>query len=90
MHTELLGEIYLSGAGFLLLSREDARLKPMVKNYEKLLRLAGKDFVKKKSIGPLIASQLQKPIFTADEYAEYANKMWDQVLTNRRLVGVAT
>jgi len=78
--TEIAGEIYCSAAGPLLLSRQDVRFKALVDNYKALLRQAGREFVKTGTINGELAGMLRQPLLPADEYVEYANKTWDQVL----------
>ncbi len=84
MHTEVVGEIYLSAAGLLLLSEKELRFKSMVTKYKELLRAAGKELVETGRIGPDMTGRLEQPLIDSDEYVEYANKMWDQLLAERR------
>lgn len=88
MHTEVVGEIYRGAAGLLLLSREELRFKPMVSEYKKLLHAAGKELVETDRIGADTAERLEDPIVDADEYVEYANKMWDQLLAKHGFLKV--
>ena len=81
MYTEIVGEIYLGAAGILRLSREDLRLRPAVSEYKKLLQAAGKELVLAGNIGPQTEAKLAEPIIDADLYAQYANKLWDIMLT---------
>ena len=84
MHTEVIGEIYLAAAGLLLLSAKELRFRPAVDSYKELLRAAGKELVETGRIGPDLTGRLEQPLIDSDEYAEYANKMWDQLLAERR------
>ena len=84
MHTEVVGEIYLGAAGLLLLSTKELRFKPMVNKYKELLRAAGKELVETGKIGPDMTEHLEQPLIDSDEYVEYANRMWDQLLAERR------
>ena len=81
MYTEIVGEIYLGAAGILRLSREDLRFRPAVSEYKKLLQAAGKELVLAGNIGPQTEAKLAEPIIDADRYAQYANKIWDLMLT---------
>jgi hypothetical protein len=83
MHTEVVGEIYRGAAGLLLLSKKEFRFKSMVEKYKKLLRASGKELVQTGRIGADMTASLEQPLINADEYAEYANKMWDQILAER-------
>ncbi|OHB59948.1 MAG: hypothetical protein A2173_09605 [Planctomycetes bacterium RBG_13_44_8b] len=84
MHTEVVGEIYRGAAGLLLLSEKEFRFKPMVDKYKELLRASGKELVEIGRIGPNTTERLEQPLIDSDEYVAYANKMWDQLLTERR------
>jgi multimeric flavodoxin WrbA len=84
MHTEVVGEIYLSAAGLLLLSEKELRFKPMVNSYRELLHAAGKELVETGKIGPDMTSRLEQPLIDSDEYVVYANRMWDQLLAEHR------
>jgi multimeric flavodoxin WrbA len=83
MHTEVAAAIYRSAAGLLLLSRDELWLKPAVKEYKKLLNEAGQEFVKTGRISPETDKRLHEPLINADEYVEYANTMWDQIVPGR-------
>lgn len=88
MHTEVVGEIYLGAAGLLQLSTKELRFKPMVDSYKELLRAAGKELVETGRIGPDMIEHLERPLIDSDEYVAYANKMWDQLLAERRLPAI--
>ena len=88
MYTELVGEVYRSQAGLLLLSREQLQFKYPVDEYKKLLRQAGNELVKFGSITEQTNHQLQLPLIDTDHYIEYANRMWDQVLEKHGLLHV--
>jgi len=90
MHTEVAGEIYRDAAGLLLLAGKEPRFRPAVEQYKKLLRTAGQEFVKTRAIAPGTLEKLHEPIIDADEYVEYANRMWDQMLTKRSMLKVLT
>ena len=85
MHTEVVGEIYLGAAGLLLLSTKELRFVPMVREYKKLLHAAGEELVPNGRIGAETLKRLKEPIIDADEYVEYANRMWDQILPKQGL-----
>ncbi|MFA5251265.1 MAG: flavodoxin family protein [Phycisphaerae bacterium] len=84
MHTEVVGEIYLAAAGLMQLSEKELRFRPMVNSYKEMLRAAGKELVETGGIGPDMAGRLEQPLVDSDEYVKYANKMWDQLLAERR------
>jgi len=88
MHTEVLGEICHAAAGVLLLSREELRFRPMASEYKKLLAEAGIKFVKVGRIDKEMTQRLQQPIIDPDEYVNYANKMWNQLLAKHGLLKV--
>jgi multimeric flavodoxin WrbA len=85
MHSEVVGEIYRGAAGVLLLSKEELRFKPAVKEYFKLLRAAGQELVRTGMISRQTSQKLGEPIIDADEFVEYANTMWDRILPKHRL-----
>jgi len=85
MHTEVVGEIYLGAAGLLLLSTKELRFVPMVREYKKLLHAVGEELVTNGRIGAETLKRLKEPIIDADEYVEYANRMWDQILPKQGL-----
>ncbi|MHC4575264.1 MAG: flavodoxin family protein [Planctomycetota bacterium] len=84
-HTEVVGEIYRGAAGLLLLSREEVRFRPAVDEYKKLLRAAGEELVRTGRIGEETLERLEEPIIDADEYADYANRIWDEILPKHAL-----
>ncbi len=84
MHTEVVGEIYLTAAGLMQLSEKELRFRPMVNSYKELLHAAGKELVETGRIGPDMTERLERPLIDSDEYVKYANKMWDQLLAERR------
>jgi multimeric flavodoxin WrbA len=88
MHTEVVGEIYLGAAGLLLLSAKELRFKPMVNKYKELLQAAGRELAETGKIGPDMMERLEQPLIDSDEYVEYANKMWDQLLAERRIPAI--
>ncbi|MHC4617276.1 MAG: flavodoxin family protein [Planctomycetota bacterium] len=79
-HAEVAGEIYRAAAGLLLLSKQDVRFQPVVKEYTTLLRAAGEEFVKTGQISVQTSAKLERPVIDPDEYAEHANKIWDRML----------
>lgn len=56
----------------------------MVNRYKELLRTAGKELVETGRIEPNMTERLEQPLTDSDEYVEYANRMWDQLLAERR------
>jgi len=88
MYTEICGEIYRSTAGVLLLSKQDIKFKPMVNKYRELLQETGRRFAKTGKIEPQMAARLDQPLVNTQEYVEYANKMWNQLLTKPDLLNV--
>jgi len=85
IHTEVVGEVYLAAAGLMLLSVEELRFRQAVDSYKDLLRAAGRELVETGRIGPDMTRRLEQPLIDSDEYVEYTNKMWDQLLAERRL-----
>lgn len=88
IHTEIVGEIYRSAAGLLLLSRQEFQFKPVVMRYKELLFAAGKEFAGTGRIGPETLQRLQEPLISTDDYIEYANMMWDKIMAKHRFLGV--
>ena len=86
--TELAGEIYLSSAGLLFLAREDVKFKAVINEYNALLHQAGRDFVRAGKISDEQAAKLSKLLIAPDEYVEYANAMWDQLLEKHQQYSV--
>ncbi|MHC4624110.1 MAG: flavodoxin family protein [Planctomycetota bacterium] len=82
-HTEVVGQICRGAAGLLLLSKEDVRFQHAVKEYMKLLRPVGEELVKTGRISEQTMSNLERPIINADEYADLANRIWDQILPKK-------
>ncbi len=89
MHTEVIGEIYRTEAGFLYLSSIDKRFAQITKEYQQLLRTAGEEFVATGRISKQMTQRLGAPLIGADEYIEYANKVWDQILPKSTFRGIA-
>ena len=77
MHSEVIGEIY-RGEGELL-NKNILLLKPIIWNYKKLLRKAGKEVVEKYNITESLQKELEKPLISTDRYFKGANKSWDSV-----------
>ena len=86
LHTSLVGEIYRSCAGLLLISRNDLKFRPAVNQYLNLLYQTGREFAKTKKISQSTAEKLEQSIVDADEYVEYANKTWDHILPKHKLI----
>ncbi|MHC4571117.1 MAG: hypothetical protein ACYS0C_03435 [Planctomycetota bacterium] len=57
----------------------------MVREYKKLLHAVGEELVTNGRIGTETLKRLKEPIIDADEYVEYANRMWDQILPKQGL-----
>ena len=79
-HTQIVGEVYRSASGLLLLSKEELRFRPVVEEYKKLLQATGEEFVKTGKISEETTEKLREPIIDVDDYIEYANRMWNQML----------
>lgn len=88
MHSELVGEIYRGASGVLLLCKDELQFKPQVEGYKKLLRSAGEELVKTGRISADTAAKLEAPLIEADQYVNYANRIWDQMLETRSAVKV--
>jgi multimeric flavodoxin WrbA len=80
MHTELVAEVYRPTGG--LLRSEDVMLKAVIKEYKQLLRKAGSELAEKGKINEQTAELLEKQMMDPDQYAEYANEKWDNMLLN--------
>jgi multimeric flavodoxin WrbA len=78
MHSVVSAGIYLE-AGELLHNRSLA-LKPLLSNYRKYLRRAGKELVTTGSISKTTAGHLAKPVIKGRIYMREANKHWDREL----------
>ena len=83
MHTKIIGEIYRSDAGILLLSRVDIRFAQIAEQYRQQLRSAGKQFATVGKIDSQTTEKLKAQLIEPDEYVKYANKLWDQILPDR-------
>jgi multimeric flavodoxin WrbA len=79
LHTELVAEIY-RGAGGLLRSQE-AAFRPIVNQYLQLVQKAGFELAKNGKVSQQTAFELDQPLIDPDQYAEYANKQWDKLLS---------
>ncbi|MBW8001819.1 MAG: flavodoxin family protein [Planctomycetes bacterium] len=88
LHTKLVGEIYRSYAGLLLLCREVVQFRPLVKQYTNLLHLAGSQFAQTGRISPEMQVKLHQPLIDPDQYIEYANSMWDKILPKQKTLQI--
>lgn len=79
MHTEVVAEVYRAAGG--LLRSQDLTFKPMINRYKQLLRKAGFELVQNGRISDQTAEDMEKPMIEPDEYAEYANRQWDKLLS---------
>jgi hypothetical protein len=80
MHTELVAEVYRPTGG--LLRSEDVMLKAVIKEHKQLLRKAGFELAEEGKITEQTAELLEKQMMDPDQYAEYANEQWDNMLLN--------
>jgi multimeric flavodoxin WrbA len=85
MYSDVVGEIYRTGAGVLLLSKQELRFQPAVKAYFKLLRAAGEELVRTGRISEKSSREQEEPIIDAADFVGYANTMWDQILPKHKL-----
>ncbi len=77
-HSKIIGEIY-RGAGELLRIKNPL-IKPIIDNYKKLLRQAGKEVVLYGEITPQTSEKLQKPLLPKEQYVQKANRYWDKMI----------
>ncbi len=78
-HSEVVGEIYRDSGE--LLKDEVPMLKPVIKNYKKLLKKAGEEFVKNNELSQKTLDKLEKPLIPGKMYIREANKFWDKRLS---------
>ena len=80
MRSEVIGEIYRSGGGIL----KDAPviLKPIVREYKKLLQTAGMEIVEKQRLSEETRSKLERPLISDEQYITAANERFDALLAN--------
>lgn len=74
----LIAEVYRGGGE--LLRVDSLLLKPILWNYQRLLRKAGKEVAQTRSLSPALREELEKPLIPPDTYIEEANKHWDKLL----------
>lgn len=79
MRSEVIGEIYRSGGAIL----KDAPLilKPVIREYKKLLQIAGMEIVEKQRLSKETRSKLEKPLISDDRYIAAANEHFDELLS---------
>ncbi|UCF43905.1 MAG: flavodoxin family protein [Planctomycetota bacterium] len=80
MHTELVAEVYRPTGG--LLRSQDITFKKVIKEYKLLLRKAGSELAKEGKFTEQTVELLEKQLMDPDQYAEYANEQWDNMLLN--------
>jgi putative NADPH-quinone reductase len=78
MHSEIIAEIYRGGGE--LFREIPFILKPLIWNYKKVLRKAGREIVENLRLSEETILQLEKPIISDDQYIKGANKNWDKIL----------
>ena len=71
---DIIAQIYRSQGE--LLHAEEAEFKAPVEKYKNLLRKAGEEIAKNKSLSPGTKEELDKPIIPEAEYARFANESW--------------
>ncbi len=77
-HSEVLGEIYRDSGE--LLKDEILMLKPVIKNYKKLLKKAGEEFAINSELSQKMQNRLEKPLIPGKMFIREANKYWDKRL----------
>lgn len=75
---KLLAEIYRSASPVLKSKNPD--MAGVVKNYLSLLRKAGSELVSCGKLSEETISELEKPLIVPDDFIEYGNKHWDEML----------
>jgi len=78
MNSEVIAEIYRGGGG--ILTGQSLILKPLLWNYKKLLRKAGREIVEELKLSEKTISDLEKPIIPDAQYIKGANKNWDELM----------
>ena len=79
---KLLAEIYLSEGPLLQVNTPE--LSAIIQNYRSLLRKAGGEIVKNKTVSMETQTELEKPLIPHDLYIEMGNKYWDEHLKKIR------
>lgn len=79
--SEILAEIYRGEGGLLKVEAEG--FQPILLNYKKLLRKAGKEVIKNGKLSEKTASKLEKPLIPYELFLEIGNKTFDEILTER-------
>ena len=82
-HTELIGEIYLPAAGLMYLGTQDPKYSALVKQYRDMLGDAGLQLGQAGNVSADLLEKLNKPLIEVDDYINYANRIWDQLLSER-------
>lgn len=78
MSSEVIAEIYREGGETLKV--DSLLLKPLLYMYKKALRRAGREIVEQQKLSAETIKDLEKPIISAEQYINNANKHWDETL----------
>lgn len=83
---KIIGEIYRPAGPMLEVN--SPQLKPVIENYKKLLRKAGREVVENGKLSAGTRTELEKPFIDHDEYVNIVNKYWDDALGKLESSGV--
>ncbi|MFX0069097.1 MAG: flavodoxin family protein, partial [Candidatus Hodarchaeota archaeon] len=82
IHSEVIGEIY-RGGGQILKSR-NPELEPLVEEYKKNLRIAGKELAENLELSKATIERLEAPIMPHDLYVKVLNDAWDRYFSKHK------
>jgi multimeric flavodoxin WrbA len=77
-HSEVIAEIYRGGGE--LLRSNNLLLKPIIWNYKRLLKKAGRQIVENQQIPSELYEKLEAPLISHKQYLDGANKYWNKKL----------
>lgn len=84
-HTELIGEIYLPAAGLMYLGTQEPEYSDLVKQHRDMLGEAGKQLCQSGKVSEDLLDKLNKPMVDVEDYIQYANRIWDKLLSESAL-----
>ncbi|MFH0771944.1 MAG: flavodoxin family protein [Candidatus Omnitrophota bacterium] len=82
MSSEVMAQIYRDEGE--LLRRHPLILKPLIWNYKRLLRKAGKEIVVNSKVSDETISQLGKPLIAEKDYIKGANQAFEKLLSETK------
>lgn len=82
MSSEVIAEIYRAGGG--ILAHPPLILKPLIWQYNGLLRQAGNEVVKNLKLADQTVTELDQPLISVDLYLKGANKNWDKAIARKQ------